>query len=258
MSKPSAWHTLVGLGFGVAGASKLLAVRPQAELFESWGWPKQSMQVIGAAELVGALLLVTGRTQKVGAALLTTTSGCVLQHEIAHGDDELVTPRAAMLLAAASGFLGGGRAHAATPEAPSAPVPTPKPATPSAPYRAPAPGPSKVRQVVGALAAGSASVAGRAGCAAGKAAMGVTSLAARKAGGLAAGVAKQAGAAAADLAGRAASSAGQAAGRQARVLGRKAARQASRAGDVAADYARQAAAQASDRAKEMARSKGWA
>ncbi|TLU72390.1 DoxX family protein [Lichenicoccus roseus] len=103
--RPSIWHSIIGLGFAAAGISKLLAVAPQRELFESWGWSKRDMQTIGASELLGAALVVTRSTQRVGAVLLSASSLCVLTTELRHGNDALVTPRTGMLLAALSGLL---------------------------------------------------------------------------------------------------------------------------------------------------------
>ena len=102
---PSLWHTLVGLAFASAGVAKLVAIEQEAELFRSWGWSKQDMQIIGASELLGAVLLVTRSTQRLGALLLSSTSICVLQEELRHGDTLLVTPRTGLLLAAATGFV---------------------------------------------------------------------------------------------------------------------------------------------------------
>jgi uncharacterized membrane protein YphA (DoxX/SURF4 family) len=104
-TSPSLWTTLVGLVFATAGIAKLLAIEPEARLFRSWGWTRHDMQTIGAAELAGAALLVTGPTQKLGAALLSSSSICILITELRHHDDALVTPRMALLAAAISGFI---------------------------------------------------------------------------------------------------------------------------------------------------------
>ncbi len=102
---PTLWITLVGLAFATAGIAKLMAVEPEAKLFRSWGWSTSDMQIIGASELLGATLLVTRSTQRLGALLLSSTSVCVLQEEVRHGNTELVMPRSALLLAALSGFV---------------------------------------------------------------------------------------------------------------------------------------------------------
>ena len=104
-SKPSIWHSIIGIGFAAAGISKLIAIEPQQALFGSWGWTRRDMQTMGASELLGAALIMTGSTRKLGAGLLSASSLCVLIAEMRHGNDKLVTPRLAMLLAAASGFI---------------------------------------------------------------------------------------------------------------------------------------------------------
>ena len=102
--KPSLWPSIVGIGFAAAGISKLLAIEPQEKLFQSWGWKRKDMQTIGASELLGAALLMTGSTQRIGAALLSASSVCILMTEMRHHDNKLVTPRAGLLAAAVSGF----------------------------------------------------------------------------------------------------------------------------------------------------------
>lgn len=108
--KRTGWFQLaVGLGFAVAGASKLLGVEPQRRLFASWGWSEDDMRLMGATELGGALLLITPSLSRLGAALLTASSTCVALAELRHGNDRLVTPRLGMLAAAASaGVFGRG------------------------------------------------------------------------------------------------------------------------------------------------------
>ena len=102
---PTLWTTLVGLAFATAGIAKLAAIEPEMKLFRSWGWSKSDMQIIGASELLGATLLLTRSTQRLGALLLSSTSVCVLQEEVRHGNEALVTPRSALLLTALTGFV---------------------------------------------------------------------------------------------------------------------------------------------------------
>ncbi|WP_419728725.1 DoxX family protein [Lichenicola sp.] len=104
---PSLWHTLVGLAFASAGIAKLAPMEAEAALFKSWGWTRNDMQIMGATELLGAALLVTRSTQKLGALLLSGTSVCLLTAELKHKNDMLVTPRAGLLAAAMTGFIGG-------------------------------------------------------------------------------------------------------------------------------------------------------
>ncbi len=102
---PSTWHALVSLAFAAAGVAKLVAIEPEAKLFRSWGWSRSDMQIIGCSELLGAVLLATHSTQRLGALLLSSSSVCILTTELRHGDDLLVTPRSALLLAALTGFI---------------------------------------------------------------------------------------------------------------------------------------------------------
>lgn len=104
-NSPSLWNSMVALTFAAAGIAKLAAVEPEAALFRSWGWSTRDMQTIGAAELLGAVLLVTRSTKLLGASLLSSSSVCVLLEEIRHGNDRLVTPRAGLLLASLTGFI---------------------------------------------------------------------------------------------------------------------------------------------------------
>ena len=103
-ARPSLWHCIVGIGFAAIGVSKLVAIEQQEELFRSWGWKRQDMQIIGASELLGAALIMTGSTQRLGAGLLSASSFCILTTELRHGDNRLVTPRLGFLAAALSGF----------------------------------------------------------------------------------------------------------------------------------------------------------
>ncbi len=103
-TRPSIWHSIVGIGFAAAGISKLVALEPQERLFQSWGWSRKDMQTIGASELLGAALIMTGSTQRLGAALLSASSLCIFTTELRHGDDALITPRLGMLAAAVTGF----------------------------------------------------------------------------------------------------------------------------------------------------------
>lgn len=105
--RPSIWHAIVGIGFAAAGISKLVAVEPQKRLFSSWNWSRQDMQIMGASELVGSALIMTRSTQRLGAALLSASSICLLITELRHGDDKLVTPRMGMLAASLTGFWRG-------------------------------------------------------------------------------------------------------------------------------------------------------
>ncbi len=97
--------SLIGLGFVVAGADKLLALRGYANLFRQWGWSKQAMQAVGAAELTGGLLLADERTRHVAGVVLAAASAAVLSAEVRHRDDALALPRLALLAASIAAVL---------------------------------------------------------------------------------------------------------------------------------------------------------
>jgi uncharacterized membrane protein YphA (DoxX/SURF4 family) len=94
-----AWFKLLGIGFAAAGASKLFRLRPQQELFASWGWPEDVMKIVGGLELAGAVLLVGRRGRVIGGATLAATSVAVLAAEIENENKELIPMRAGMLAA---------------------------------------------------------------------------------------------------------------------------------------------------------------
>jgi DoxX-like family len=97
--KNSFWFPLLGLGFAIAGADKILGVRGYEALFERWGWPQSVMRLIGLGEFAGGVLVASRRHRWHGGMLLTATSGAVLTKELSRGDTDLATPRLALLLA---------------------------------------------------------------------------------------------------------------------------------------------------------------
>lgn len=103
------FFTLLGLGFAAAGSGKLGDQRGYHQLFHRWGWSTREMRLVGAAEIVGGLFVALPRTRKIGAAILSATSGTVLSAELRRGDGELAAARGALLLAALSGFLPRAR-----------------------------------------------------------------------------------------------------------------------------------------------------
>lgn len=97
--------TLLGLGFIGAGAGKLGNQHGYHRLFRRWGWSTREMRLVGAAEIVGGLLVATPPTRKLGGTILTAVSATVLAAELRHGDGELGGARAMLLLAALGSFL---------------------------------------------------------------------------------------------------------------------------------------------------------
>lgn len=93
--------TLLGLGFAVAGADKMLGITGYRRLFRHWGWSRQSMRAIGVGELVGGASLLCPPSRRLGGLLLTAVSTAVLTAELRRGEAERALPRGALLLAAA-------------------------------------------------------------------------------------------------------------------------------------------------------------
>ena len=94
------WYPLLGLGFAVAGADKLLRLRGYRRLFRHWGWSQTAMRAVGAGEFAGGVLLATPLARRLGALLLTTVSSAVLTAELRRSEAERALPRGALLLAA--------------------------------------------------------------------------------------------------------------------------------------------------------------
>jgi hypothetical protein len=103
--KQSFWFPLLGLGFSVSGADKLLGLRDYEDLFKRWGWPKNIMRLVGAAEFVGGVLISSRSQRRRGGMLLAATSGAMLAQEMQHGESDLALPRFALLLASVAAIL---------------------------------------------------------------------------------------------------------------------------------------------------------
>ncbi len=99
------FFTLLGLGFAAAGSSKLADQQGYRQLFQRWGWSTQQMQLVGVAEIAGGVLVALPATRRLGAVILTATSGTVLTAELRHSDGEEGAARAMLLLAALAAFL---------------------------------------------------------------------------------------------------------------------------------------------------------
>ncbi len=91
---------ILGLGFAVAGASKLLRLNVQQRLFQRWGWSVSAMQTMGAIELIGGLLMSGRGTRQLGGAALTASSVAALANELDHGQEMLAPARLVLLLGA--------------------------------------------------------------------------------------------------------------------------------------------------------------
>ena len=75
------WFPLLGLGFAVAGADKLLGMRAYDRLFAKWGWSETTRQLIGVGEFTGGVLVASATLRHLGGWLLTATSAAMLTAE---------------------------------------------------------------------------------------------------------------------------------------------------------------------------------
>src|SRR6185312_2692228 len=103
--KRAFWFPLLGLGFAVAGADKLLGQKGYRRLFRAWGWSVESMRLIGAAEFAGGVLVASPIARRLGGLLLTAASTAVLTAELERREDDRAVPRLALLFAAAVASL---------------------------------------------------------------------------------------------------------------------------------------------------------
>lgn len=93
------WFPLLGLGFAVAGADKVLGLRGYRRLFNHLGLSEQAMGLIGAGEFAGGVLVASLAGRRLGGLLLTMASTAVLTAELRKGDDQLALPRSVLLAA---------------------------------------------------------------------------------------------------------------------------------------------------------------
>jgi len=96
---------LVGLGMALAGADKLAEDPRYDRLYAHWGWSRGQMRAAAAAEVVGGLLMMFGRTRRAGGALLAGASVPQLTTELARGDGALALARTGILAVAVSALL---------------------------------------------------------------------------------------------------------------------------------------------------------
>jgi len=107
-SKPF-WFPLLGLGFALAGADKLLGQPGYRRLFGQWGWSSDAMRLIGACELAGGVLVASPWTRRLGGLALTAASTAVLTAEFERSENGHAAPRLAMLVGAILAALPGPR-----------------------------------------------------------------------------------------------------------------------------------------------------
>lgn len=93
------WFPLLGLGFAIAGADKMLGLRGYRRLFRHLGLSETAMSLIGAGEFAGGVLVASSSGRRLGGLLLTMASTAVLTSELRQGDDQLALPRSLLLVA---------------------------------------------------------------------------------------------------------------------------------------------------------------
>jgi hypothetical protein len=98
--KHAFWFPLLGLGFALAGADKLLGSGYRG-LFRQWGWTEDEMRAVGGAELAGGVLIASEAARRLGGLVLTAISTAMLTAELRRGESERAAPRFALLVAAA-------------------------------------------------------------------------------------------------------------------------------------------------------------
>lgn len=106
----SFWYPLLGLGFAIAGADKLLGASGYRRMFRGWGWSRDERRLLGAGEFAGGVLLASETARHLGGLVLTTASSSVLTSELRRGETGRALPRAALLLAALLAAWPGRRA----------------------------------------------------------------------------------------------------------------------------------------------------
>ena len=106
MSRIGVLVSLVGIGMAVAGVDKLAGDRGYVRLYRHWGWSRQQMRAVGAAEVAGGTLINFRRTRRLGGAILAGASATQLTAELAHGDGGLALARTGVLAAALMSWLG--------------------------------------------------------------------------------------------------------------------------------------------------------
>ena len=103
------WFPALGLAFAVAGVEKLFAVGSYRRLPQDLGWPMGAMRAVAAGEVVGGALLSTGRTRRLGGAVLAISCAAMLGGELQHRQGSLALPRLGLLLAALTALLPAAR-----------------------------------------------------------------------------------------------------------------------------------------------------
>lgn len=90
-----------------AGAAKLAQLPVIADRFAAWGYPEPMMSLVGAIEIIGAVLLLFPRVASIGAiALGGVMVGAVYTHLVRGDPVFAIVP---LVLLAALAFIGNRR-----------------------------------------------------------------------------------------------------------------------------------------------------
>jgi hypothetical protein len=103
--RQSVWFPLLGFGFAVAGADKLLELRSYDRLFERLGWRRTGLHMIGAAEFLGGVMVASRLFRRRGGLLLSATSAAMLGQEMVREETGVALPRLGLMLAAVTAAL---------------------------------------------------------------------------------------------------------------------------------------------------------
>ena len=96
----AAWalQVLLSALFLLQGVSKLLSSASWVARFKTWGYPDGFYFVVGATELLCALMLLIPRIAGVGAMMLMVVmAGATVTH-LAHGEPQVITTLVLMAL----------------------------------------------------------------------------------------------------------------------------------------------------------------
>jgi putative oxidoreductase len=108
----SAWimQLLLALLFLVQGAMKLAGSPHWISRFRAWGYPEHFYLLVGAAELLGAVLLLIPRLVRFGAlVLMAVMMGAAATH-LTHHEPQLATALILIILLGIVFYLRGGPA----------------------------------------------------------------------------------------------------------------------------------------------------
>ena len=101
-------YVVAGAGVALAGADKLIGERAYEGMFRQLGWSQAQMRRLGAAEVLGGVLMIPRGSRRLGAAIVCAASATVLLAEIGRGRTRLAASRGGVLLAALAALAAPG------------------------------------------------------------------------------------------------------------------------------------------------------